>query len=63
MPVIPALGRLRPQDHEFKASMDYMSYDLQNKNLSQKRTNKKTNENRLFYVTSSDLLSQIKGVK
>jgi hypothetical protein len=43
-PVIPALGRLRQENHEFEASLGYIPSSRStwavNKTLSQKQTNK-----------------------
>jgi hypothetical protein len=38
MPVIPALGRLRQEDHEFKASLGYL--EILRETLSQKKKKK-----------------------
>jgi hypothetical protein len=40
--VIPALGRLRQEDHEFKASLGYTGRPY----LKNKQTNKQTNKQR-----------------
>jgi hypothetical protein len=46
MPIIPTLGRLSQEDHEFKASLGYIvSLRLTCKILSLKKKKKKTEDN------------------